>query len=201
MPMLVNCKIQERDFLLNQWENKSREYSGISQSYLNWKVDRYSYKDLIDLYIAHLNVMSEHTFMALWNYCQFKLAKKNLVTGEVLLIHDYAQNYLSAPKQGMHWEHKQVMMHPSVAYYKCPTDTCNKLVTHEVVHLSDDLKHDAHLVKRFHTKTIDSIKWHNIPIHNIIQFTDQAPSQYKNKTAFKYLSQRDLPTMLNFFGI
>ena len=66
---------------------------------------------------------------------------------------------------GMHWKHKQVTMHPSVAYYTCPNDTCNKLVTHEVVHVSDDLKHDAHLVKRFHTKTIDVIKSQNIPIH------------------------------------
>ena len=60
-------KLQDtrKRFLVKQWENKSREYNGVSQSYLNWKVDRYSYKDLIDLYIAHLNVMSEHTFMAL----------------------------------------------------------------------------------------------------------------------------------------
>ena len=34
-----------------------------------------------------------------------------------------------------------------------------------------------------------------------MQFTDQAPSQYKNKMAFKYAAQCDIPTMLNFFGV
>ena len=41
----------------------------------------------------------------------------------------------------------------------------------------------------------------NVPIHKIIQFSDQAPSQYKNKSAFHYVTQVDLPTMLNFFGV
>ena len=86
--------------------------------------------------------------------------------------------------QGIHWEHKQITMHHYVAYFTCPNDTGNKLVTHEVVHVSDYLKHNTHLVKRFHTKTIDVIKLQNIPIHKIVQFTDQTLSQCKNKSAF-----------------
>ena len=58
----------------------------------------------------------------------------------------------------MDWGHKQVTLHPTVAYYTCPNEVCSKLVTHEVVHVSDDLKHDAHLVKRFHTKTVQKIQ-------------------------------------------
>ena len=45
------------------------------------------------------------------------------------------------------------------------------------------------------------MKKHKIPIHKIIQFTDQAPFQYKNKSAFRYAAHCDLPTMLNFFGV
>ena len=75
------------------------------------------------------------------------------------------------------------------------------MVTHELVHSSNDLKHDAHLVKCFHHTTVQEIKKNKISICKIVQFTDQAPSQYKNKTAFKYATQVDLPTMLNSFGV
>ena len=34
-----------------------------------------------------------------------------------------------------------------------PNSTCGKLCTHEAVHVSEDLKHDAHLVKKFNEKT------------------------------------------------
>ena len=78
-------------FLVKQWITKTREYEGATQSYLHWKVDRFSYSSLIDLYISHLNYMAEHTFMASWNYCQFKQAKSNLIPGELLLVHDFAQ--------------------------------------------------------------------------------------------------------------
>ena len=79
--------------------------------------------------------------------------------------------------------------------------TATKLFTHELVHLSDDLKHDAHLIKCFHHTTVQKLKEHKIPIRKIIQFSDQAPSQYKNKCAFSYVLQIDIPTMLNFFGV
>ena len=72
---------------------------------------------------------------------------------------------------------------------------------HEVVHVSDDLKHDAHLVCRFHDVTMNVLRKCKIPIRKIIQFTDQAPSQYKNKSAFRYAAHCDLLTMLNFFGV
>ena len=47
--------------------------------------------------------------------------------------------------QGLHWLHQQVTVHPSVAMYTCRQPGCKKLVMHEVVHITDDLKHDAHI--------------------------------------------------------
>ena len=35
----------------------------------------------------------------------------------------------------------------------------------------------------------------------IIEFTDQAPSQYKKKTAFNYLSNSKIPTQKNYFDV
>ena len=99
------------------------------------------------------------------------------------------QNYLCLLQnepQGMHWEHKQVTLHPTVAYYSCPNEHCSSTLTHELIHISEDLKHDAHIVKKFVNENIKVVKSHKIKICKIIQFLDQAPSQYKNKSAFKY---------------
>ena len=175
----------------------------MTQNFLQWDVDHCSYAGLIDKYVELLEAMAKHVFMASWNYGQFKIAKNNLISGEVLLVHDFAQNYLCLLQnepQGLHWDHKQVTLHPDVAYYRC-TNNCDKLVTHEVVSVSEDLKHDAHLVHHFHKVTLDALKKCKVPICKIVQFTDQAPSQYKNKSAFKYAALCDIPTMLNFFSV
>ena len=88
---------------------------------------------------------------------------------------------------------------PTVAHYRC--SKCQQLVTHEIVHVSDDMKHDAHLVKMFTEKNIHVLKDNNINIRKIIEFKDQAPSQYKNKTAFTYLAHSDIPTQKSYFGV
>ena len=75
------------------------------------------------------------------------------------------------------------------------------MVTHEMVHISEDLKHDAHLVKKFTERTEQVLQNNGIEIHKIIEFTDQAPSQYKNKTAFNYLTQRKVPVLKNYFCV
>ena len=73
--------------------------------------------------------------------------------------------------------------------------------THEIVHISDDLKHDAYLVKVFTNRAEQILENSGIVIHKIIEFTDQAPSQYKNKTAFHYLQERRFPIVKNFFSV
>ena len=75
------------------------------------------------------------------------------------------------------------------------------MVTHEIVHVSDDMRHDAHLVKVFTERSEKVLKQNKVPIHKIIEFMDQAPSQYKNKTAFNYLSKRTTPVLKNFCGV
>ena len=117
--------IEMKRFLVKWWVNKNKMKNRVAQSYLNWNVDRYSYLDLIDLYVQHLHSMAEHSFMATWNYCQFKRARTNIKPGELLLVNDFAQNYLCLLQnepQGMNWEHKQVTLHPTVAYYSCPNE-------------------------------------------------------------------------------
>ena len=195
---------QRKRFLVKQWVNKTQMKEGVKQSFLHWKFFRMSYEEMLDMYCEQLESMSMHTFMASWNYSQYKKAKQNLQAGEVIMVHDFSQNYLCIHQnepQALHWVHEQVTMMPTVVHYLCSEDDCQKLVTREIVHISEDMKHDAHLVKQFKTKTIEVLKESGIDIRKIIEFTDQAPSQYKNKTAFRYLAQSDIPTMHNFFGV
>ena len=63
------------------------------------------------------------------------------------------------------------------------------------------MKHDAHIVKMFTERSINVLKQNNVNICKIIEFTDQAPSQYKNKTAFNYLADCDIPIQKNYFWV
>ena len=82
--------------------------------------------------------------------------------------------------------------------YRCPIDGCNCIVLHEIVHISNDLKHDAHLVKRFQATNLQILRKQGVDIRKIIEVTDQASSQYKNKSAFRYLCQEKIPTISKF---
>ena len=52
-----------------------------------------------------------------------------------------------------------------------------------------------------HTFMASWNNWNKVPIQKIIEFTDQAPSQYKNKTAFHHLANNKVPTQKIFFGV
>ena len=140
--------------------------------------------------------------MASWNYWQYKLAKRNIIQGDIIMVHDFAQNYLCTHQnevQGLHWHYKQVTVMPTVAHYLCLQ--CHGNVTNEIVHISEVLKHDANLVKAFTNRSEQILQNSGIAIHKIIEFTDQAPSQYKNKTAFHYLTDPIFLVLKNFFGV
>ena len=195
-------KDKRKRFLVKLWVTKTERKEGVAQLYLHWKFERYNYIELIDLFIEHMCNMSEHTFMASWNYVQYKQAKKNILEGDIIFVHNFTQNYLCQHQnecQGLHWRHKQVTVMPTVANYKC----CKyeQLVTHDIVHITDDMKHDVHIVKMFTEKSIKVLQNNNVNIHKIIKFTNQASSQYKNKRAFNYLSSSKIPTQKNYFGV
>ena len=124
-------------------------------------------------------------------------------SGEVVMVHDFVQNYLCQHQhepQGLHWILPQVTLHPTVVHYRCQVDNCH-LVTQEVVHVSDDLKHDVHLDEKFQQVTVQVLKQHEVLICKLFKFTDHAPSQYKSKTSFNYLTRSKIPTMHCFFGV
>ena len=56
-------------------------------------------------------------------------------------------------------------------------------------------------MEKFQAVTMEVLKKHKVEVHKIIKFSDQAPSQYKNKTSFDYLTKVQQPTMHCFFGV
>ena len=191
-------------FLIKQWVTQTERKEGATQSFLHWTFEKCTYEELAHLLTSSQNYMAIHSFNASWQYCQYKEAKRNIRPGDVIFLYDFTQNYLCKHQnecQWLHWRHEQVTVMPTVVHYVCSRDGCKNLVTHEIVHVSEDLKHDAHLVKQFTTKSIDVLHKNKVSICKIIESTDRAPSQYKNKTAFKYMSQSKIPIMKNFFGV
>ena len=53
----------------------------------------------------------------------------------------------------------------------------------------------------FTARSLSVLKKNNVDICKISEFTDQAPSQYKNKTAFHNLCNSKIPIQKNFFGV
>ena len=84
-------------------------------------------------------------------------------------------------------------------HYRCVK--CHQLTTHEIVHVSEDLRHDAHLVKPFTARTLSVFRQNKVEICKIIDVTDQAPSQYKNNRVFNHLSSYNIPMHKNYFGV
>ena len=122
---------------MKQWENKNEMRNGERQTYMHWKHLCLDYQGLSNLYIAQLSGMAEHSFYATWNYIQYKKCKGHLESGEVVMVHDFMQNYLCQHQhepQGLYWILPQVILHPTVVHYRYLVDNCH-LVTHEVVHV------------------------------------------------------------------
>ena len=46
--------------------NKSRK-EGAVQSFMDWKLERCNYVQLVDLLMDHVGSMAEHNFMTSWN--------------------------------------------------------------------------------------------------------------------------------------
>ena len=69
--------------------------------------------------------------------------------------------------QGLHWCHEQVTLMPTVAHYVC--STCKGMVTHEIVHVSNSMKHDAHLVKVFTERSEKVLKENKVAVCKIMR--------------------------------
>ena len=154
---------------------------------------------LLNKYLEQLNKISLHQFMKIWQLKQFNISLQNLRKGQVLLVHDFSQNlllYAQDEVTAAHWDHEQVTLHATVVYYVGP---CGKMIKEEVIHMTNNRKHIEKTVAVFQKKTIEFLKSKKVPILEILEWTDNAPSQYKSRNCFQRLSLMKYPITRNFF--
>ena len=149
---------------------------------------------------------SKHLLNAKWQWEQYKSISTEVPADTVVLCLDFAENYTCRPQdapQGCHWTNTQCTLHPVVASYKCSEPDCGDVVTDSIVFISEDNGHDYHAVQHFVEGAIAILK-EEVNFRRVIQFSDGAPSQYKNKVYFAdcSFSEQDFNILSerHFFG-
>ena len=204
----LNCKILKNKRMVSwkQWENVP--VSGTTKSKkMKRKMDEVTHRGTIrhmfEEYMKKLQDMSKHQFSKLWQLKQFKLCKDNLRHGQILMVLDFAQNvllYSNPEPQSCHWDHLQMTVFPIVVFYRCLDRGCNELVTEEIIHVTEDRGHDLQAVCLFEKTTLEMLLNKDIPIEQVLQFTDQCSNQFKSKSYFYELSLAELRTVRHYFG-
>ncbi|XP_064597452.1 uncharacterized protein LOC135463917 [Liolophura sinensis] len=171
----ANCKVEDK-------ESKTLKTRKVLQK--NEGEVRLLAEKLID----DMEDFSYHLFCATWQYQQYSEMKDNPQVGHVIAVLDFAENYtchFQNECQSAHWCKTQVMIHPVVCIYRKVGNTPR---THEIVFISDDLKHDAHIVNTISSQTLQILKDDCVSVTKMVQFTDGCGSQYKSKVPFLDLS-------------
>ena len=161
-------------------------------------------KTLVELYLKDLERLSSHLFFARFQYDQVTDLQTSLPKGVLLCSHDYAQNincYAQQQVQGGYFDQTLVTLHPSVVHFACGVSGCQKKVRLEIIHLSKILKHNASAFNQFNIHTVniaEKVAQTNFKL--IINSSDGAPSQYKNRNSFMYSSRFKKPLIHFFLG-
>ena len=85
-----------------------------------------------------------------------------------------------------------------MAFYVCDN---GYLVREEIIHLTHDKKHDHHAVDIFRKKSIQHLCARGVEIHEVIEWTDNASSQYKCCGEFLQMSGQNMLCSHHFYGV
>ena len=155
-------------------------------------------------YLDAVKDLSIHLFNCQWQYDQIAKFKAKLPESTLMCSHDFAKNitcYNQREIQNAFYNHSLVTLHCSVCFHRCERKFCNQLVRHEVIHLTDVLSHTAASFKVFHRDSVKIIESATgLDFGLILNISDQAPSQYKNKNSFLFTSEYHKPIIHVFLG-
>jgi hypothetical protein len=154
-----------------------------------------------------LNKYPSHIFRAKWQHNQLQDRINNLKEGEVIMLMDYSENYrcrFQNESQNAYFDQRQVTVHPFMIYYVQQgsdngDDNVKTLVKHQVIAISNDVKHDAFAVKVFEKKVIEVLEEDNVQVTELIKFSDGAAPQYKGKNSFAHLSKEQVKSSHSYF--
>ncbi|XP_070207423.1 uncharacterized protein [Littorina saxatilis] len=148
--------------------------------------------------MKELTPLSKHIFVQRWQHKELKVlqSKLNVLPGTAVVINDFSENYLCKYQdevQSAHWGYNQITVHPSVLYFPCH---CGNLVTEYLVFVSDDLQHDAHMVRDITNVIRDHLRQKGFC--KVVMWSDGCSAQYKSKLPFFFAAESHLQWA--FFG-
>ena len=158
---------------------------------------------LLNGFLAGISNLAGHFFHSRWQMNDCQQCVKNNEEGQVIIVHDFSQNYTCAVQdevQSGNLDRNLATVHPSVIYFKC-TEGCKQTVTLEYIHISSDLKHDQFAVNRLQSNCLEELRRLKVSVKKLIEFMDQAPTQYKNKNVFHHLSMMNIPVVRNYYAV
>ena len=132
-----------------------------------------------------------HLFRSTWQFKQQKEMQNMLQEGQAWIMLDFAEDFTIRHKhevQSAYWMQEKVTIHPVyIVYpeYRDQDGARTKIVNkHSFICVSNDSTHDSHAVLTFTKAVLKHLETNNHVFHELIEFTDGAPAQYKGKTAF-----------------
>ena len=159
---------------------------------------------LLSLYFCLLKSIALHQFNKIWQLRNFNLTLRNLQREQVLFVHNFQMNmmlFAHDEPSSTHWDHPQLTIHPTVAFYRCPNNECYEIVREDIIYITDDKHHDKHAVNVFIAKSISHLQSKGVPVLEVIEFTDQALGQYKSKFTFNNITKFDFPYTRHFYCV
>ena len=160
-------------------------------------------KQAIDELLKMLETLKNHLFRSNWHRNLFDHIRKNLKSGYIVQIFDFAMNYQNIYQdevQSANWNSTQTSIHAIINYFLCPNENCNKVVTLNLVQISEDKHHDSFLAHAAHDVAFRYLAQMGLSMDMIIQFCDNCSGQYKSRRSFAELARSPLQIIRVFFG-
>lgn len=139
----------------------------------------------IDNFCNQLEKLAVHDYVAKQQSIFFNETKERLNDNEIIALMDFSENLgfeIQDAAQAYYYTKDQCTIHPICLYYKQNSEIKHKTI----IIIAESLTHTVQTVYLFQTKLVQYITVFGNK--KIIFFTDGAPSHYKNKKSFLYLS-------------
>ena len=135
-----------------------------------------------------LQTFGFHILAAQWQQNQQRLLASKIPNSSVLTIQDFAENYRHVCQDEIasaYFNYTQTALLTSVSFYECLK--CGQPVQESTVFLTNDLLHDAYLVKTANELQHQKWKVDGIEFEKQIFFSDGCSAQFKSKVPFHLL--------------
>uniref|UniRef100_UPI00358DDD6C uncharacterized protein isoform X2 n=1 Tax=Myxine glutinosa TaxID=7769 RepID=UPI00358DDD6C len=182
-----------KEVMWQKWEQTTYDKEGKTKR-MTLQRHHGELKMLVEELLQEMIWFSRHLFEARWQQAQFYKCIKSPGDKEVIMVMDFAENYLCLMQQEVQAAHRyqaQVTLHPIIAYYTCQAELCrdNEPIRECINVISDDKAHDNHAVAHFVGLAINHLRDKRaLEPQKLVQFTDGCSGQHKARVSFTDIS-------------